>query len=68
MSGETTTISRRQSQAETRAKLIESAERLMIAHSIPALSVRQLCAAAGFTQGAFYSNLESKELLLPEVM
>ena len=46
MSGETTTKSRRQSQAETRAKLIKSAERLMIAHSIPALSVRQLCADA----------------------
>ncbi len=68
MSGEITTKSRRQSQAETRAKLIKSAERLMIAHSIPALSVRQLCADAGFTQGAFYSNFESKELLLLEVM
>ena len=74
MSGETTVnerdrrTTRQESQAQTREKLLESAERLMIAQSIPALSVRQLCAEAGYTQGAFYSNFESKELLLLEVM
>lgn len=74
MSGETTVderdrrTTRQESQAQTREKLLGSAERLMIAQSIPALSVRQLCAEAGYTQGAFYSNFESKELLLLEVM
>ena len=41
MSGETTTKSRRQSRRNTR-QADPMAERLMIAHSIPALSVRQL--------------------------
>lgn len=60
--------SRAESQAATRERLIETAERLIVTESIPALSLRRLCAEAGFTQGAFYSNFASKEALLLEVM
>lgn len=55
------------SQAATRERLLQCAERLVVSHSIPGLSLRQLCAEAGFTQGAFYANFASKHALLLEV-
>lgn len=61
-------VPRSESQAATRIRLIETATRLIVEDSIPAMSLRGLCTAAGFTQGAFYSNFPDKEALLVEVM
>jgi AcrR family transcriptional regulator len=44
------------------------AERKIASESVQGLSLRQLCSDVGFTQGAFYSNFESKEALLLAVM
>lgn len=55
------------SQAATRERLLQCAERLVVSTSIPGLSLRQLCAEAGFTQGAFYANFDSKHALLLEL-
>lgn len=60
--------SRADSQAATREQLLATAERLILSCSIPGLSLRQLCAEAGYTQGAFYSNFNSKDALLLAVM
>lgn len=55
------------SQAATRERLLQCAEQLVVSTSIPGLSLRQLCADAGFTQGAFYANFASKHALLLEL-
>lgn len=57
-------VSRAESQAATRKRLLDTAERLVITESIPGLSLRRVCAEAGYTQGAFYSNFASREALL----
>ena len=63
-----TPVKRDESQARTRAKLLEAGRRLVIAHGLAAASVRDIAEEAGFSQGAFYSNFASKEELLLEVM
>jgi AcrR family transcriptional regulator len=54
----------RDSQAATRAALLDAAEELILESSMPGLSLRAVCTRAGFTQGAFYSSFASRELLL----
>ena len=61
-------LSREESQERTRAALLDSAREQIAAHGVAAASVRGISEAAGFSQGAFYSNFESKEALLLEVM
>ncbi|SKA02498.1 TetR/AcrR family transcriptional regulator [Consotaella salsifontis] len=56
------------SQAATHERLVETARRLIVKESIPALSLRRLCTEAGFTQGAFYSNFADKDALILEIM
>ncbi|KTE18748.1 MULTISPECIES: TetR/AcrR family transcriptional regulator [unclassified Sphingopyxis] len=57
-------VRRVDSQAATRARLLDLAEQMVVSQSIPGLSLRSLCVAAGYTQGAFYSNFASKDALL----
>lgn len=45
----------------TRARLVEAAINEFGRDGIDATSVEQLCEAAGFTRGAFYSNFSSKD-------
>lgn len=45
----------------TRERLVEAALDLFGRFGIDATSVEQLCEAAGFTRGAFYSNFETKD-------
>ncbi|SHI44187.1 transcriptional regulator, TetR family [Tessaracoccus bendigoensis DSM 12906] len=45
----------------TREKLVLAALDLFGRNGIDATSVEQLCEAAGFTRGAFYSNFETKD-------
>ncbi len=57
-------VRRVDSQAATRARLLDLAEQMVVSQSIPGLSLRSLCVAAGYSQGAFYSNFASKDALL----
>lgn len=61
-------MKREQSQAQTRAKLLEAGRAEVVRKGFEAASVRDIAAAAGFSQGALYSNFESKEQLLLEVL
>jgi len=54
-------LTRQESQAQTRARLIESAERVFVAQGFLAASIGQIARAAGYTTGAVYSNFASKE-------
>lgn len=56
-------LSREQARAETRARLMAAARR-EVARKGAGASVRDIAAAAGYTQGALYAHFENKELLL----
>jgi AcrR family transcriptional regulator len=57
-------LTRQESHAQTRQKLIQAARGEIARKGIAAASVRSISEAAGFSQGAFYSCFESKEALL----
>ena len=61
-------VTREQSQAETRERLLEAAGREVVRGGVMAASLRGICEAAGYSQGAFYSNFDSKDDLLLELM
>jgi AcrR family transcriptional regulator len=61
-------LTRPESQDLTRKRLIAAAREVILADGIAAATVRAVSEAAGFSQGAFYSNFASKEHLLVEVM
>jgi len=71
MSNPGTTPKRRtraEQQAETRAALVEAGRRVFLERGFAGASVEAIAAAAGFTRGAFYSNFDSKEELLTELI
>ena len=47
----------------TRARLIQSAEKIFARDGFEAAKLEEIAAAAGYTRGAFYANFESKEAL-----
>lgn len=49
--------------AQTRQRLMEAAVKVFGDKGVAGASVEELCEAAGFTRGAFYSNFESKDEL-----
>src|ERR1700732_1134288 len=49
--------------AETRAKLIEAAFRVFADKGFGQVRIEDVCAAAGYTRGAFYSQFDSLEEL-----
>lgn len=53
----------KRSRTATRRRLIASAERVFAERGLRGASIAQLCAAAGFSRGAFYSNFSTKEEL-----
>jgi AcrR family transcriptional regulator len=59
---------RAEKKAETRSRLLEGAADVFFRRGFEAASVEEITAAAGFTRGAFYSNFESKEQLLVELL
>ncbi|MET9213914.1 MULTISPECIES: TetR/AcrR family transcriptional regulator [unclassified Nocardia] len=61
-------LSRTESHALTRAKLIESATVLYLRDGYAATSNNQVAEAAGFSRGAVYSNFASKEDLALAVL
>ncbi|MEU8590496.1 TetR/AcrR family transcriptional regulator [Streptomyces sp. NPDC048664] len=50
--------------AHTRARLLASAERVIVERGYAQTTIEDLCTAAGYTRGAFYSNFRSKDDLV----
>lgn len=61
-------LTRAESQAQTRAQLLDSAEQMFYTKGYHATSIAAIAAEAGRTIGAVYSNFESKEALCLEVL
>lgn len=62
-----TRLSRDESRQRTRQRLLEAARAEIASHGVAGASVRNIAEAAGYSQGAFYSNFADKESLLVEV-
>jgi len=60
--GRSTALLRRQERTEiTRARLIQSAEKIFARDGFEAAKLEEIATDAGYTRGAFYANFESKE-------
>lgn len=56
-------LTREQSRAETRERLMEAAERVFAEKGFSGASVEEISERAGYSRGAFYSNFEDKDEL-----
>lgn len=61
-------LTRKESQAQTRSRLLQSASRVFSAKGLEQASVEEVAAAAGYTKGAFYANFESKQDLFLAIL
>jgi AcrR family transcriptional regulator len=61
-------LNREASQAQTRNRLIDAAREEIATKGFAQASVRDIAEAAGFSQGAFYSNFPDKEAILLELV
>jgi AcrR family transcriptional regulator len=61
-------LTREQSQALTREKLLRSAGDVVARYSYDGASVERIAEEAGFSKGAFYSNFTSKEDVLQQLL
>ena len=61
-------LTREQSQALTREKLLRSAGDVVARYSYDGASVERIAEDAGFSKGAFYSNFSSKEDILQQLL
>ena len=61
-------LSRPESQARTRARILEAARELLARHGLAHCSVDAISEQAGFSKGAFYSNFGSKEAVFLELL
>src|SRR5947209_11006903 len=61
-------LNREESQARTRERLIAAARSEIVKKGFALASVRDIADAAGFSQGAFYSNFPDKEAILLELV
>lgn len=61
-------VTRKESQAHTRARLREAATEIIAHQGVAGLGLRSVCEAAGYSQGAFYSNFGCKDDLLTTLM
>ena len=60
--GRSTALQRRHERTEiTRARLIQSAEKIFARDGFEAAKLEEIATDAGYTRGAFYANFESKE-------
>ena len=48
-------------ESPTKDKLLEAAQRLMLAKGFPATTVEEICEAAGLTKGSFFHYFETKD-------
>lgn len=65
---EKTRLTREESRAQTRERLIETAQHLFVSNGYGGASIRDIANKAGYSQGAFYSNFSSKEDVLLELL
>lgn len=63
-----TRLSREESRAQTRTRLIDTARQLFVTNGYGGTSIRDIADRAGYSQGAFYSNFASKEEVLLELL
>jgi AcrR family transcriptional regulator len=61
-------LTRKEQQAETKKRLLDAAERVVLSRGLQGSSVEEIAAEAGFSRGAFYSNFKSKEELFVELL
>ncbi len=61
-------LTRAESKARTRARLLEAGERVFAAQGFHETTVEDVATAAGFTRGAFYANFTDKADLLLTVL
>jgi AcrR family transcriptional regulator len=61
-------LSRSESQAQTRAAILDAAAEVFAERGFMGASVEAITEAAGYSRGAFYSNFESKEQLFAELL
>src|SRR5882672_9783732 len=61
-------LTRQESRAATRAKLVESAGEVFAERGFYGASVEEITERAGFSRGAFYSNFASREDLFLAVL
>lgn len=62
------TTRRAESQLKTREALLNAGAALIAKHGYAGASVRDIASHAGYTQGAFYSNFQSKDDLILAIM
>jgi AcrR family transcriptional regulator len=60
--------SRDRAQAQTREALLSAAEILVAERGFSGASVAEITAKAGYTKGAFYSNFDSREAMMLELL
>lgn len=58
----------RPTRAETRHRLLEAAATTFGSKGISATTIEEICAEAGFSRGAFYSNFKAKDELVLELL
>ena len=68
MSAMATRLTREQSKAATRTKLLDAARQVFAARGFHGASVEEIAAAAGYSTGALYSNFGGKEDLFRALM
>jgi AcrR family transcriptional regulator len=54
-------LTRKESQARTRSKLLEAAGKVFACRGLERATVDEVASEAGYTKGAFYANFKSKE-------
>jgi AcrR family transcriptional regulator len=68
VTGPATRISRSESQAQTRRRLVETARALFLTDGYAATSLERVAEEAGFSKGAVYSNFAGKDELCLAVL
>ena len=63
-----TRLTRAESQARTRAALLDAAERVFVERGFHGASIELITEHAGYSRGAFYSNFQTKEQLFAELL
>jgi AcrR family transcriptional regulator len=61
-------LSREESRARTRERLLAAAEELFVERGVNGASVEQIAERAGFSRGAFYGNFEDKHQLVTALL
>ena len=61
-------LTRKEMQQQTRERLLAAARKEIVSKGINGAPVRDIAEAAGYSMGAFYSNFESKEAVLEDLI